>query len=329
MSRCGSKAADASCVVTDWTSLRHSFVDHYRDFILKLDQLNDKTYEEISILFSALWIQLQILHNGVALGSIVINQDTTTRTAQGKKQHDQFGLVKFELHYLIQLYESFLTSGNLKVSPSCDEYFEENDIEPEKHSMYFDWPTLGYIATVVKSPPETLAMPRGESSDLLNVSQPEDLVFPSSREAQETAQVCEVASLAHIRDALGIGFDIMSDAAAKHFMTHLQSLGFLERTDLEVLWQEDDATTDYEAEYCNFPLPLGLDLSNEVETLASAIEACLSDLNLSVNEVGLLLLVRRFWYDSMMTQSALWRLARCVLSWIFAEVRVLPNYHAK
>ena len=69
-----------------------------------------------------------------------------------------------------------------------------------------------------------------------------------------------------------------------------------------------------------FRSPVGLDLSNEVETLAAAIEACLSDLDLSVNEVGLLLLTRRFWYDGMITDDALRRLTKCLISWILAEV---------
>jgi len=48
-------------------------------------------------------------------------------------QVDEKGIRKFELHYLIQLYHSFLTGGGLRVSPILEEYFLENDIRAEGH----------------------------------------------------------------------------------------------------------------------------------------------------------------------------------------------------
>ena len=71
---------------------------------------------------------------------------------------------------------------------------------------------------------------------------------------------------------------------------------------------------------CSFPIPMGLEVSTEVETLVAAIEGCLSDIDLSVNEAGLLLLVRRFWPDGMLTEYALRRLSKALLAWILAEV---------
>ncbi len=71
---------------------------------------------------------------------------------------------------------------------------------------------------------------------------------------------------------------------------------------------------------CFFPLPLGLDLSIDVETLVSAIEACLCDIDLYVNEFGFLLLTRRMWPDGLMSDYALKRLARSVFAWIINEV---------
>ena len=62
-------------------------------------------------------------------------------------------------------------------------------------------------------------------------------------------------------------------------------------------------------------------MSTEVETLVASIEACLSDIDLSVNEAGLLLLVRKFWPDGMLTDYALRRLSKAVLTWLASEVR--------
>ena len=305
-----------------WAALRQSFVETYAGFVYKLDQLNDKSYEEVSVLYSALWIQLQMLKSGISLGSIVVgNSPSETASGPTRKQLNDKGIRKFELHYLIQLYYSFLTEGNLKVSQTLEEYFLENDIHAEKHLICFDWASLVYILTVIKSPPSHLPLAAAGSSDLLDVGHLEgSKMITSPVHDTETAHTYEIASLAHIRDALGMAFDITSDDGARYLVSHLHSLGFLERTDLAHLWVGDDATTKYEEEYCSFPLPVGLDLSNEVETLAAAIEACLSDLDLSVNEIGLLLLTRRFWYDGMITDNALRRLTKGLISWILAEV---------
>ena len=309
-----------------WATLRQSFVETYKGFIYKLDQLNDKSYEEVSVLYSALWIQLQMLQSGISMGSIVVG-DSPPKAASGptRKQLDDMGIRKFELHYLTQLYHSFLTEGNLRVSQTFEEYFLENDVYAEKHHMCFDWASLVYVLTVVKSPPSHLPLASGNSSDLLDVNHPEgSKLITSPADDTETAHTYEIASLAHIRDALGSAFDITSDDGARYLISHLHSLGFLERTDLAQLWVSDDAATNYEEEYCSFPLPVGLDLSNEVETLAAAIEACLSDLDLSVNEIGLLLLTRRFWYYGMITDNALRRLTKGLISWILAEVERKP-----
>jgi hypothetical protein len=305
-----------------WAVLRRSFVETYKGFIYKLDQLNDKSYEEVGVLYSALWIQLQMLQSGVSLGSIIVEKpEPEAASGPTRKQLDEKGIRKFELHYLIQLYHSFLTGGNLRVSPTFEEYFLENDVRAENHLICFDWASLVYILTVIKSPPSHLPLIGGNSSDLLDVNHLEGSnMITSPANDTETPHTYEIASLAHIRDALGTAFDITSDDGARYLISHLHSLGFLERTDLAHLWVADDATTNYEEEYCSFPLPLGLDLSNEVETLAAAIEACLSDLDLSVNEIGLLLLTRRFWYDGMITDNALRRLTKCLISWILAEV---------
>ena len=311
-----------------WATLRQSFVETYKGFIYEMGHLTDKSYEEISVLYSALWTQLQMLQSGVSLGSVVVeNPPSEAASGPTRGQLDEKGIRKFELHYLVQLYHSFLTGRNLRVSSTFEEYFLENDISPEKHLICFDWASLVYVLTVIKSPPSHFRLIDGNSPDLLDVNGLEGSnMIKSPVNDTETAHTYEMASLAHIRDALGTAFDITSDDGARHLISHLHSLGFLERTDLANLWVGDDATTEYEEVYCSFPLPVGLDLSNEVETLAAAIEACLSDFDLSINEVGLLLLTRRFWYDGMITDSALRRLNKCLISWVLAEVECNPNF---
>ena len=74
---------------------------------------------------------------------------------------------------------------------------------------------------------------------------------------------------------------------------------------------------------CFFRLPLGLDLSSGVESLIVAIEVCLRELDVSMNEAGFLLLVRRLWPNGMLSDYAIVRLMRALLNWILSEVRTL------
>lgn len=120
-----------------------------------------------------------------------------------------------------------------------------------------------------------------------------------------------------MRDILGHEFRIHSDTAARLILSHLHDLGFFDRVDREPTLIIDRNTKNVP---CVFPLPLGLDLSTIVEILVSAVEACLSDLDLSVNEVGFLILVRRFWPNGIASEYASRRLTRLILCWILEEV---------
>ena len=97
----------------------------------------------------------------------------------------------------------------------------------------------------------------------------------------------------------------------------MHHLGFLERCDSEALRIHADHSQEVQ---CCFPLPFGLDISVDVETLVAAIEGCLSDIDLSVNEIGFLLLVRRFWPNGMLSTYTFRRLAKAILQWILSEV---------
>jgi len=311
--RCDTNKFDSSYVSVDWSILRRSFASYYRDSFLSGEELSNRTHEEVSVFYSTFWTQLQLLVNGVALGSIVI---TSKGRVKGANNVDEF-----ELHHLVRLYQNHLSSGRLPLSPIMTEYLQENRSVASNHSFMFDWSNLVYISTVIKSPFNMERSNVDTSADLLNVSLPDVLMDPTF---DPNSHSFDVVSLPHMRDALGYEFHIRSDAAARLLLAHLHHLGFFDRLDLEpTLFQED---TRHEKIYCNFPLPLGLDLSTDVETLVSAVEGCLSDLDLSVNEVGFLLLVRKLYPNGMVSEYALRRLARCVLSWIISEVSHLSAF---
>lgn len=306
--RCRSTRIDSSHMTIDSDSLRLSFLDHYRDIIAVKD-LKMRTYEEVSVIFAVLWAQLQLLDNGIALGSVVIQETKSIFPSSTQKDPD-----KWELHYVLDSCERYLASGRLPVSVATDEYLQESRRSVAEHFMLFDWSHLAYISTVVKSSFEE-SKPIFASRDLLNVNPPQVLTDDADEARRHHF---ELVSLSHMRDALGYELHLFSDATAGYLLAHLHHLGFFDRQDLNSVLFE--GTFSNENVTCIFPIPQGLDLSTDVETLFAAIEGCLSDLDLSVNEQGLLLLVRRLWPNGMASEYALRRLAMNLISWIFAEV---------
>ncbi|KIJ69367.1 hypothetical protein HYDPIDRAFT_36436 [Hydnomerulius pinastri MD-312] len=303
MSSCGSVELDSSHMTVSLSTIRQTFTDFYGDIFLSSEDLGKRTYEEISVSFATLWTQLQIYSNGLALGSLVIAKDGNDDGVEG-----------FELQFLVELYEAYLSSGKLPVSTALGEYFQANSLHPSSHAIMFDWSTLAYISSTMKAPYDVQNPSFSSSSSLLNVAATPDTV---GQDGDNTPRhPFEVVPLSHARDALGYEFNIFSEGPARHCLSHLHKLGFFCCVD-QAPFEPLRSTSN--SRQCYFPLPLGFDLSADVETLVSGIEACLSELDLSVNEIGLLLLVRRFWPDGLASEYALRRLTRALLSWIFAE----------
>ncbi|TBU65728.1 hypothetical protein BD310DRAFT_803111 [Dichomitus squalens] len=315
--RCRSAVIDDTYMTISWKALRQSFADHYREVFLTEADLPDRTYEELSVFLAVLWMQLQILTNGLALGSIVVKQ--------GNKASEDKHLDEFELHYLVNLYEAYLSSRTPPVSQALSDHFAENRLRPADAHIFFNWNVLTFVISVVKSPPSSVDSSNFSSTDLLAPS------MPGQDRGDDSGYPYEVVTLAHMRDQLGDQLNLHSEAAAKYLLSHLLHLGFFQRVDAQgVLF---DGGPHPERLQCSFPIPIGLEVSTEVETLVASIEACLSNIDLSINEAGLLLLCRKVWPDGMLTEYALRRLSKAVLSWILAEdddlATVLRDYVAR
>ncbi|KAI1795782.1 hypothetical protein LXA43DRAFT_1163651 [Ganoderma leucocontextum] len=301
--KCRSTVVDDTYMTISWKALRQSFADHYRDVFLTEADLPNRTYEEISVFLAVLWTQLHILTNGLALGSIVVKQ--------GNKATEDKHLDEFELHYLVNLYQAYLASRSPPVSQALSDHLEENRLRPAEAQLFFDWKVLTFVVSVIKTPLSSLDGANFSSTDLLAPS------HPGQDNDEESGHPYEVLTLAHMRDQLGDQLHLHSEVAAKYLLSHLLHLGFFQRVDAQgVLF---DGAPHPERLQCAFPIPVGLEVSTEVETLVASIEACLSDIDLSVNEAGLLLLCRKVWPDGMLTDYALRRLSKEVLSWILSE----------
>jgi hypothetical protein len=295
----------------DWVDLRQSCLEFHWDILqLSKDKLAQLTYEDLSIFYASMWTQLQILTNGIALGSVVVSQNG--RNAAHAKEHK---VNTFELHHVITWCEGLLSSDISRCSDSMDDYIHENHLSRSEHSMVFDWSNLVYISAAIKSQLAVKQVTHSSPPDRLNVYQPELLVNSTT---DVSSQPYDIIPLSHMRDVLGHDFNVHSDVAARLILSHLHNLGLFDRLDHESTLFTAENAIDIA---CVFPLPLGLDLSTNVETLVSSVEACLSDFDLSVNEVGFLLLVRRIWPNGLASDYALRRLTRVILSWVLQEVR--------
>lgn len=123
-----------------------------------------------------------------------------------------------------------------------------------------------------------------------------------------------------------------SRKAAEILLQHMRNLGFFERFDASpMLFPNDgkDQQQDTKTVQVIFPVPYAIDCSAHVESLINSIEACLQDVDLSINECGLLLLVRRCWPDPFMSAYTRERLIQAIVGWIFDEDKRLLALHAE
>ena len=301
-----STSSDTNAITVDWSVLRSSFAEYYHDILFREEDIVKHTHEELSVYCSILWVQLELLKHGVASGSIIITQiKPTTAGARGG------GVDDFELQYLVKMYDAYLASGRLNTSPVFGDWLQRNQAPAHFQNLLFDWPSLAFITSIIKTP----NIESDTSNDFLNVS------ALDSSTADLASHPFEVTNVAHIRDLLGEEFGLLHDQAACIIISQLHYLGFLDCPQLpKGFFRTCNKPNEMD---CFFRLPLGLDLSSGVESLIVAIEVCLRELDVSMNEAGFLLLVRRLWPNGMLSDYAIVRLMRALLNWILSEVRTL------
>jgi len=188
--------------------------------------------------------------------------------------------------------------------------FRDECRSSSRETLLFDWPTLVFFTASIKFVDE---VPRPHAGDLHD-----PFLDTQSDNIMSQPQDYDAIPLGIIRDNLATNFQIYLDIAAETLLSQLYHVGLIEVPKIHLL--ETNNLLQHKESLCLFALPLNLDLSANVETLMTAIEACLSDIDLSVNEAGFLLLVRRAWPTEMSTHYALRRLMKSVLDWILAEV---------
>lgn len=317
MPSCSGTTLDSSYMTIQWSELRRSCVEFYGEILgLQETDIASQGFEDVSVICSVLWLQTQMMTKGVAFGTIVIMQNG--RNAAHMKEHR---VDPFELHYVLEWCQLRLASQNCQLSLSTIDYLREDKRPYSEHSFMFDWPHLAFVVTALKVPYSAQTIQSPSSINLLVVNHRDHIDNVNA----EDNYPFEVVSISHMRDVLGHEFNVHWDVAAQYFLSHLHHLGFFERSDMYPHLFGSTLEPLNPELTCSFPIPLGLDSSADVETLFSSVEACLSELDLNINEFGLLLLTRRLWPSGMSSEYALKRLARNVFNWVVAEVSFHVN----
>lgn len=175
--------------------------------------------------------------------------------------------------------------------------------EDEANRILFSWDLLAYISTSIRSP----VIASESSSGLLAVSH--------SAPETNTEQCFEVMQVSLMKDILARDFYLRSDLASRWLLDWiLATRHFFERVDGHISLFDSPSTT-----LCSFPFPLLVDPALTVETLIVAIEQCLREPDLSLQEAGFLLLARRCRPTVFSSRYALDRLAMAVIGWLVTE----------
>jgi phorbol esters/diacylglycerol binding protein len=297
LQQCLTASLTSAHTIISPSNLRNSFHNHFKG-LLGLDPDSIRHHEEILICSDILWSQLQILDNGLALGSISIEG--------GDKASESFSL---ELQSLLERFRGALLSQTPTLSDMLSDFRDECR-SSSRETLLFDWPTLVFFTASIKFVDEVPRPHAGHQHD--------PFLDTKSDNIMSQPQDYDAIPLGIIRDNLATNFQIYLDIAAETLLSQLYHVGLIEVPEVRLV--ETNNLLQHKESLCLFALPLNLDLSANVETLMTAIEACLSDIDLSVNEAGFLLLVRRVWPTEMSTHYALRRLMKSALDWILAEV---------
>lgn len=307
---CAGESVEEPLVHTliEFSLLERTFMEFYQPILFGSKSLEGKQYEEVSIYYSILSAQLYILDNGINCRSIVLQEN---------KRLTMTPMQSFALHKYCAAYAQYLSSpGKAPSSSAMQEYLRFNNLSLDlARCILFDWTLLAGITSVLKTPlPHHLTFGSVANNSLSP--------FNDGRQSEkellsDASHPYELAGLSHLRNVLSYEFHIHADTAVEYMLNHIRQIGFFERVGEQTdLFTTSDATKD---PLCAFSLPLGLDLSTGVETLVVAIEACLEDINIAVNEYGFLLLARRFPPTGAASDYALSRLTRILFSWIISE----------
>ena len=230
-----------------------------------------------------LWAQAEILQAGIASGTIVVQQAKTTTS-----DAPAYDIDPFELHFLIQLYEAYLNTTILPRSNPLQDHYESRS--GSLSGVIFTESLQAAVTSLMWTPPASAV--------------DNDPAMPTPLSATRSLLLDMLERTLELRRA-GTATLILDSICAS-------GLSISEPLEPEV----KDPIYIYS-------LPTLADLSESIDVLVVAVEHCLQDRSLSVQEAGLLLCIRRCSPSRATTEYAVKRLGAALLSWMVVDSELL------
>ncbi|KAF7724279.1 hypothetical protein EC973_001180 [Apophysomyces ossiformis] len=336
------------------SQLSESLRSFYCDLMpLSKEDLSERSYEEVGTILNVLLLQENILHYGITTGCLLTDHETDDPLTGPQENEALLSQSLPILKEAIGFCVSHLNSGVCRGSSFLNEFYNNQQQKLEKCVLSKE-DYLSHLAammksmvsarnelmarTVIQTAHSTKRWSAGDTRGYLKVvpnpftehwddgELEEEEHIPKDMMAKETMLSWVMQNL-----------NMKSRKTSEIFLQHMQNLGLFERRDaVPILFNEEDVNqarvSPLKAEepaQCIFPVPFAIDCSPNVESLINAIEACLSDIDITVNECGMTLLVRRCWPDSFTSRYTTERLVHAIVSWIFQEDEKLSTLLAE
>ncbi|CAG8457974.1 9817_t:CDS:10 [Paraglomus occultum] len=304
VSLCQPSAMSEADAVIEHEELRHSFLSYYGNILVPLDVIPSYSVEEISVMLSILTMQDNILRNGILAGCLFVRGNFANPLSPRTDQFDQF-----ELQETIKRYESYLEKMKPPLSPLSQEFWDVFDVYPSQILSAEDY--IGHLAALMKHN-ITIDL-QDDNSNRLSVN----MLAPMHPEQIVNNSPSGVIWSGEMVKWLRNNLSFKGTYTVEVFIQQMANFGFIERIDgLPVIFFDNDSAAETE---CIFPLPFAIECSPHVESLISAISVCLSDINIAINECGMLLLTKRCWPDPFLSKYTLERLIAAIIVWICQE----------
>ncbi|WVO14301.1 hypothetical protein L204_101933 [Cryptococcus depauperatus] len=287
--------------------LQASFKQHYEDIPMLKEDMFQLTFDEMGVCFGMLWIQHQLVKNGIASGSLRVH-------TEGIKVNTSDPL---DLRPTLRVYEECLQAHDQKVSPAMADYIHFSNLgKPQGTEYIFSGKWLAYVTALLRTPTcnalhteqlvadEVLLTPQGSPT--------------RDNENGEDGKCYETLSLEVVTQSLAFDLYLKNERISVHFIHHLALCGFISVPH----FFQPKISPETQA---GFILPLLMDASPTTEILVLAIEALLNDLDLALNELGLRLICTRAWPSLLCLQYFLERLGKAVLGWLMSEEECLRD----
>lgn len=198
---------------------------------------------------------------------------------------------------------------------------------------------LAHIAAVIKSRIDLHANNQSDRHLSVNKSGSINSAYSLDEKISDSSSSDGILTSMELIQWMRKNLGMLNDFSIKVFLQQMANYGFLERIDGNPILfpyhheEEENNNNNHlghknlgknskignlSLEYC-FPLPFVTECSPTVEALITSISACLSDINISINECGFLLMTRRCWPDPYISKYVLERLVYSILEWICNE----------